>query len=642
MKRLMLVLVTLAMAAPAAAQDAGRFEFGIFGGVSIGSRISLTPGADIRIGDAGAFGLRGAYDLSPRFSLEASFSHARPTAVTRNPSTGANLGETAVDVNTFEVSALYNYGRGRVRGYFGLGAGAMDFSPVVGASTGASTRFSMSLSAGGRFFLTDRVALRLDGTYRIRATDSRVSTVLCGEDGCKTFTTNFYSSADLTAGVSFRLGGEPYADVLSSMSPRTESQKRFWAAAGTVAFFDLGPWAFNRYVSDAEFAHISMDTVRANFTAGFGYDRDSFKTDQSSHPFHGSLFYNSARSNGYTFWESGIFAAAGSFVWECCLEREPPALNDLVNTALGGMSRGEVLHRLATMLRDNTATGSGRFWRELGAGALDPAGFLTRLTRGELKATGPNPDDRLPGAFRLEGDLGYRHVGAGASNPDQALLSFSLAYGDPFAGAMKKPFDSFSLGMDISVPAVPLMTRFELRGILGGRELGDASSSARHIVGAFMEYEYIDNQAQVYGAQIFSAGVLSRYSLGSDLSLSTSCTGLVAPLAGVGTTDFLNPLSGRSFDYGPGGGFRLSARLLRKGREIFSTGYGVVWTHTLDGSSDNNTLQLFRAAGRWQLGEKLGVGAGYNWYSRHSTYTGFFEGTRTQSEWRAFVSWKLL
>jgi hypothetical protein len=638
----MLVLVTLAMTAPAAAQDAGRFELGIFGGVSIGSRISLTPGSDIRIGDAGAFGLRGAYDFNRHFALEASYSHARPTATTRDPSTGATLGETAVDVDTYTLSALYNYGRGRVRGYFGLGAGVMSFDPVLAASTGSSARFTTSLAAGGKLFVSPRVALRLDGTYRFRATDNRVSTVLCGEGGCKTFTTSFYSSADLTAGVSVRLGGEPYGDALSSMYREPESERRFWAAAGGVAFFDLVPWAFNRYVSDAEFAHISMDTFRANVTAGFGYDRDAFKTDQASHPFHGTLFFNSARSNGYGFWESGIFAAAGSFVWELALEREPPAINDLVNTTLGGMSRGEAQGRLAKMLRDNTATGSGRFWRELGAGVMDPAGFLTRLTRGELKGTSPNPDDRMPGTFRLDGDLGYRHVGGGASNPDQGLLSLSLLYGDPFAGAIKKPFDAFTLGLDVTVPATPLMTRVELRGVLAGRELGDASASARHILGVFMEYEYTDNQAQVLGAQIFSAGLLSRYALRNGLSLSTSVTGMVAPLAGVGTTNVENPLSGRPFDYGPGGGLRAIARLNRKGRELLSAAYGIGWFHTLDGSSDNNTLQYFRTTGRWPLGEKLGVGAGYSWYSRKSTYTGFFEATKTQSEWRAFVSWNLL
>ena len=641
MKRTVLLLATLALAAPAAAQDAGRFELGVFGGVSIGSRISLTQGSDIRIGDAGAFGLRGAWDVSRHFSLEASWSHARPTATTHNPTTGAALGETAVTLDTYELTALYNYGRGRMRGYFGLGAGVMSIDPVLADSTGSSTRFTTSLSAGGKWFMTPGVALRLGGAYRFRATDNRVSTVLCG-DGCKTYTTSFYSNAELTAGVSVRLGDGPFTDVLSAADRETESQKRFWAAAGEVAFFDVVPWAFNRYVTKAEFAYISMDTFRANVTAGFGYDRDSFKTDQSSHPFHGSLFFNSARSNGYGFWESGIAAAAGSFVWEIGLEKEPPALNDLVNTALGGMSRGEVFHRLATMLRDNTASGSSRFWRELGAGAMDPAGFLTRLTRGELKGSSPNPDDRMPGTFRLDGDLGYRHVGGDASNPDQGLLTISLQYGDPFAVAVQKPFDAFVLGMDISVPATPLMTRFDLRGILSGRELTDASSSARHILGVFMEYEYVDNQAQVFGAEAFSAGLLSRFALKSGLSLSTSATGEIFPLAAVGTTDFLNPLSGRSFDYGPGGGLRLSAKLARNGRDLLSAAYGIGWTHTLDGSSKSNDLQYFRAMGRWPLGKKLGVGAGYSWYSRKTTYTNFFEGTRTQSEWRAFVSWNLL
>jgi hypothetical protein len=639
MKTRIFLFAACALGAPALAQDAGRFELGIFGGASLGSRISLTPGSDIRIGDDGAFGLRGAYDLNRHFALEAIWSHARPTATAKNPTTGAPLGETAVDVDVWSLDALYNYGHGRVRGYFGLGAGVMRIDPVLADSTGPSSRFTTSLSAGAKFFVTPRVALRLDGTYRFRATDDRVSTVLCG-DGCKTYTTSFYTSTELTAGVSFRLGGEPFLDAAPARE--SESQRRFWAAAGSVVFFDVVPWAFNRYVSKAEFAYISMDTFRANLTAGFGYDRDSFKTDQSSHPFHGSLFFNSARSNGYGFWESGIFAAAGSFVWEIGLEKEPPAINDLVNTTLGGMSRGEVLHRLATMLRDNTATGSSRFWRELGAGALDPAGFLTRLTRGELKATGPNPDDRMPGAFRFEGDLGYRHLSGDPSSPDQALLSFSILYGDPFAGTPGKPFDSFGLAMDIGVPATPLVTLFNLRGVLTSREITEPAAPVRHVLGVFMEYEYVDNQAQLLGAQMFSAGLLSRYALKNGMTAVTDFSAVAVPLAAVGTTDFLNPVSGRSFDYGPGGGARAAAHLFRNGRELLYAGYGIAWTSTLDGSSRSNRLQFFRATGRWPLGEKLGAGAGWTWYSRKSTYPGFFEATKNQSEWRAFVTWKIL
>ncbi len=314
MKRTILLLAALALAAPAAAQDAGRFEFGIFGGVSIGSRISLTPGSDIRIGDAGAFGLRGAYDFNRHFALEASWSHARPTATTRNPTTGATLGETAVNLDTYEITALYNYGHGRVRGYFGLGAGVMSIDPVLAASTGSTARFTTSLSAGGKWFMTPGVALRLGGAYRFRATDDRISTVLCG-DGRKTYTTSFYSNAELTAGVSFRVGGEPFADVLSSADRETESQKRFWAAAGGVVFFDVVPWAFNRYVTKAEFAYISMNTFRANVTAGFGYDRDSFKTTSPTVPREPLLQLRSARTATASWSREPLPPAASSGSW---------------------------------------------------------------------------------------------------------------------------------------------------------------------------------------------------------------------------------------------------------------------------------------------------------------------------------------
>jgi hypothetical protein len=65
----------------------------------------------------------------------------------------------------------------------------------------------------------------------------------------------------------------------------------------------------------------------------------------------------------------------------------------------------------------------------------------------------------------------------------------------------------------------------------------------------------------------------------------------------------------------------------------------VAWTHTTDGSTNNNVLQFLRAVGRLPITEKFGAGAAYNWYQRKSTYTNFFEGTKAQSEWRAYGSW---
>ena len=58
----------------------------------------------------------------------------------------------------------------------------------------------------------------------------------------------------------------------------------------------------------------------------------------------------------------------------------------------------------------------------------------------------------------------------------------------------------------------------------------------------------------------------------------------------------------------------------------------------LDGLSTNNTLQFFRGVARLPIYGPVGVGAGYSWYSRKTTYPGFFEPRKTQGEWRAFVN----
>jgi hypothetical protein len=381
-----------------------------------------------------------------------------------------------------------------------------------------------------------------------------------------------------------------------------------------------------------------MATVKENFKAGFGFDADAFDMNQSMHPLHGSLYYNAARSNGYSYWESGAFTMAGSFGWEFFMENTQPSINDLVNTTLGGMSRGEMAHRIAGMLRDNRAAGFTRFWRELTGAIVDPMGGFNRLVHGEMTASYPNPDERFPSRFNVVSDLGYRHISDEAESPNQALISLSAIYGDPFAGEIRKPFDSFWLEADVA-SAGSGITRIEGRGILRGWELGETTSRMRHIFGFFQEYEYFNNESQVFAAQIFSAGLLSRYTVATDLHLRTDVTAIAFPLAAIETTNYLNPETGRSYDFAPGGGLRLAGRLYRKEREILRIGYGLAYAHTANGSSSSNVLQFFRASARLPLGKSLGMGAGYSWYSRRTTYTGgFYERTAAQSEWRLFAS----
>jgi hypothetical protein len=440
-------------------------------------------------------------------------------------------------------------------------------------------------------------------------------------------------AAGAARGGLFQIPPEP-----SVSQVRTGSKKRFLAAAGELVLLEVGPWAFDRYVTKEDFAFISTKTIRDNFRTGFHYDRDAFSVNQSSHPYHGSLFFDAARSNGYGFWESGAFTLTGSLLWECCMENTAPSVNDLVNTTLGGMTRGEVAHRMSAIVLDNTSTGANRVFREIGAAILNPVGSLNRLIRGETSREFENPPDRFPSVVVLSADLGYRHIGGGAAHPDQATLSLSFLYGNPFEGDLSKPFDSFWLGMDLTGPGGVLASRIEERGILKGWELTERDDKVRHIFGFAQEYEYLNNESQVFGAQILSAGLLSRYSIGKNLVGLTDASVMAIPLAGIKTIDFENPETGRNYDYAPGGGARVSARAYLGGREVLAAGYGVAWMRTVNGVSKNNTLQFFRAMARVPIAGPVGAGAAYYWYSRKTTYPGFFEPRKTQNEWRAFLN----
>src|SRR5450756_682482 len=144
-------------ACPPTAQDTGRWEVGAFTGGYFGSRTFLDQNTDIEIGKSAAFGLRGAFSVDRTFSLEATLSRASAHLVAVNPSTGASLAPSApIDVNTYELNGLYGFGTGRMRGYMGLGVGAMTLHPFVpGVATAPDTRFVANVALGGQVFLSE-------------------------------------------------------------------------------------------------------------------------------------------------------------------------------------------------------------------------------------------------------------------------------------------------------------------------------------------------------------------------------------------------------------------------------------------------------------------------------------------------------
>ena len=119
-------------------------------------------------------------------------------------------------------------------------------------------------------------------------------------------------------------------------------------------------------------ARITPKTWWANMQQGMVWDLNDFAVNQIGHPYQGSNYFDAARANGLNFYESSALAAFGSATWEFYGETNPASLNDFINTTLGGISLGEMLHRTGWLIRNPRATGKRRLWSEIGAAAVDP------------------------------------------------------------------------------------------------------------------------------------------------------------------------------------------------------------------------------------------------------------------------------
>lgn len=242
-------------------------------------------------------------------------------------------------------------------------------------------------------------------------------------------------------------------------------------AAATIIGLNLGVWAFDRYVVKGDFAYISLNTMKANLRKGFVWDNDNMGTNMFLHPYHGNLYFNAARSNGFNYWQSGLFALGGSAMWEFFMENEFPSANDIVATPIGGMALGEMLYRASDIVLDDRAMGRERFGRELAAFLISPMRGLTRVLEGDAwryRSTSGRqfgiPHVCLAfslgtRALEFKGDILDKGVGLTAE--------VDLEYGDRFSTDFEKPFDFFTLrgGLDFQ-SSQPVLSQLNVIGRL--------------------------------------------------------------------------------------------------------------------------------------------------------------------------------
>lgn len=413
-----------------------------------------------------------------------------------------------------------------------------------------------------------------------------------------------------------------HADSVRVAQPK----KRPLLALGEITLVNGVVLTYNRYIraGGGEGFKVGWTSWNESIENGFDWDPNNFSTNQFAHPYHGSLYFNAARSNGFDFWESAPFTFAGSFQWEYFGESRHPSVNDWVNTSVGGIALGEMTHRLASTVRDNTAQGGGRFWKEFGGFFIDPVGGLTRLVTGDMSRVQPNPPGRKPTSMAVRGRFGMRttyedHIGeADTTGP---FVNLKFEYGDYFDQRFRHPYDAFDAQLQLNFKDVRTLGQVTVTGMLARKRVG-ASEKSEHMLGAFQHYDYMLNRAFELGGQSFSAGLLSRFATPNPKYVVHTRVHAGGVLLGATKSDYANQTA-RSYDYGPGYGASFSGALVRNDTDILRFGHYEYYIHVVNGNQGDHHLNLTFASLSLPLGSKTAIGAEYSLYTADRNYEDF-------------------
>jgi len=212
---------------------------------------------------------------------------------------------------------------------------------------------------------------------------------------------------------------------------------------------------------DSEAAYFTLESIRRNLNPKvwdfeIGQGGDTFLTNQFIHPFAGGLYFASARSNNISFYWSILSSTFGSITWEALGETDTPGSSDLINTALGGIVIGEILHRLYIELDKGGIAG------KIGASFVSLPDRLTAFIRGYGPEEGPSK------IFGSSLAFGFSWINAKFFDDDEeitswnmpkAFINYALVYGDPYTAHGKTPFEQFDLNTSFTF-TVPFVYNF--------------------------------------------------------------------------------------------------------------------------------------------------------------------------------------
>lgn len=375
-----------------------------------------------------------------------------------------------------------------------------------------------------------------------------------------------------------RLREQMGLDTISIMPPL----KRPWIAALEVVGINAVVHSFDRFVMQEDFAKVNFTTIGNNFKHAFVWDNDQFSTNLFAHPYHGSLYFNAARSNGMNFWQSAPYALGGSAMWEFFGEKEPPALNDLIATTIGGIAIGEVTHRISNIILNNRSHGFRRFLREAAATIIDPMKGFNRIVSGQawrIDNEHPLYHDRKEIPLDFSISLGNRYLaneGAFFRGENNPYINFYLDYGNVLnEHNLNKPYDFFSLETTFGLSKnQPLINNLQLLGRLWSTPMIE-NKKARGTFGFYQHFEYYDSRPVRDGSTLTPYRISEAASLGPGFVIAMPQVGSVLKLeerffiSGIllgGTkSDYYNIIDR---DYNMGSGYSIKSKTFMEMRSL--------------------------------------------------------------------------
>ncbi len=400
-----------------------------------------------------------------------------------------------------------------------------------------------------------------------------------------------------------------YGDLLND---DREYNKKYpcWRPPIGVAASNLATFSIDRYIFKFDYStSVGTSTWKHNITTGWEWDADKFGINFIGHPYSGAMFFNSARANGYNYFQSVPFAIGGSLMWEYFGENTLPSYNDIINTPISGAFLGEILYRLSSNILDDRTTGLERIIREISAGIINPVRAMNRLLqRKSFRVTSKEVYQKEPLNISLYG--GIRRVNdkpnfeRGVIN---SMFNIQLDYGNPFEIRSRKPFDFFKLRADFNFNVTKrILDNVTGYGILKGKNFQSGDKAL--LLGAFQYFDYWDNRTFELGAIGFGVGLINKVPVFKHSNIYSASHLGVVPFAG-NTTQFISDTS-LYRDYNFGGGLQTNFESTFNINKYASLKFAAYyyWIHTYIGSGGENFIGIIRPRITIRLFRNLSIG----------------------------------